>query len=185
MKAPFTGRSYSLTPLGSGEDRTQLPSTGIYSSQIRQKLNEQSIPSEPGDYILWLALPAPSLRVIGQLGAFFFPEGVYAYVGSARGAGGLAGRIQHHQSPVLQPHWHIDYLRTVAGLEAVWWTAGAERLEHRWAAALAQLPAARVIAPRFGASDCRCASHLYHFEHAPAPEDFARLAGLLPLVTRC
>ncbi len=50
---------------------------------------------------------------------------------------------------------------------------------------IVQLPAARVIAPRFGASDCRCASHLYHFEHAPAPEDFARLAGLLPLVTRC
>ncbi|MBL8145099.1 MAG: DUF123 domain-containing protein, partial [Anaerolineae bacterium] len=72
-------------------------------------MNELPFPAAPGDYILWLALREPAELTIGQLAAYYFPAGVYAYVGSARGAGGLAGRLKHHQSPVLRPHWHIDY----------------------------------------------------------------------------
>jgi len=147
------------------------------------RLAEQAFPAAPGDYILWLALREPARLTVGRLGTFDFPAGVYAYVGSARGPGGLAGRLKHHQSPVLRPHWHIDTLRAAADLESVWWTAGAERLEHRWAAALAQLPGAQLPAPRFGASDCRCDSHLYRFDTIPPLDDFARLAGVRPVVT--
>lgn len=134
-------------------------------------------PAAPGDYVLWLALDRPFRLSIGRLGAFDFPAGRYAYVGSARGPGGLSGRLKHHLAPVARPHWHADYLRAAATLEDVWWLAGDQPLEHRWAAALAELPGAEMPAPRFGASDCRCPSHLYRFEEMPALDAFARLTG--------
>lgn len=140
-------------------------------------------PAAHGDYVLWLALGESMPLVIGRLGAFDFPAGMYAYVGSARGPGGLAGRLKHHLTPVQRPHWHIDYLRAAARMEAVWWWAGDEPLEHRWAAALSQLSEAQVIVSRFGASDCRCSSHLYCFGRMPVPDDFARRVGVIPVTT--
>lgn len=120
---------------------------------------------------------------VGRLGAFSFVPGTYGYVGSARGPGGLAGRLKHHLMPARKLHWHVDYLRIVTDLETVWWWAGDERFEHRWAGALAQLPGAELAAPRFGASDCRCPGHLYVFPQIPEVADFAAFAGVRPMVT--
>lgn len=120
-----------------------------------------------GTYVLILRLTGPVSLTIGRLGQFDFPAGWYAYVGSALGAGGLGGRLKHHLAPAQRPHWHIDYLRQAATLEAVWYLASKRALEHDWASALQALPGATVPAPRFGASDCRCAAHLIRFPDRP------------------
>jgi len=116
-----------------------------------------------GGYVLVLALRRPATLRIGRLGAFHFPAGTYLYTGSALGPGGLAARLAHHRRLNPSPHWHIDYLRPQAQLCEIWSAASAERLECTWAGVLLSLPGARVIAPRFGASDCRCPAHLIYF----------------------
>lgn len=127
-----------------------------------------TLPASKGTYILILRLEEPAHLTIGKLGTFAFPAGWYAYVGSAFGPGGLRGRLKHHLAPAIKPHWHIDYLRRAAPVRAVWYHAGEAVYEHEWAAALASRAA--IPAPRFGASDCRCQTHLIHF---PEPPDFA------------
>jgi Uri superfamily endonuclease len=141
-------------------------------------MNASVFPAAPGDYVLWLDLPAAAQLTIGRLGVFDFTAGVYAYGGGARGPGGLAGRLRHHAAPAQRPHWHIDYLRAVARLTDVWWRASPTPQEHAWAHALAGLPGARLIAPRFGASDCGCPSHCYTFAAVPVLPDFAQLTGV-------
>lgn len=131
-------------------------------------------PTERGTYVLVLRLAAPARLTVGRLGAFDFPAGWYGYVGSACGPGGLRGRLAHHLAPVRRPHWHIDYLRAVAPIEAVWCSAGNAAQEHAWAAALGQLPGAAIVAPRFGASDCRCPAHLFHFATRPELQVFSK-----------
>ncbi|MCS6880158.1 MAG: GIY-YIG nuclease family protein [Oscillochloridaceae bacterium] len=120
-----------------------------------------------GTYILVLQLdrPAPGLR-IGKLGVFDFAPGLYLYVGSAFGAGGLAGRLAHHRRiEKPRPHWHIDYLRPVARLREAWTVGGPERFECRWCRALAAMPALSIPAPGFGARDSGCRSHLFYSPH--------------------
>lgn len=124
-------------------------------------------PPDKGTYILILRLDAPAHLTIGKRGAFDFPAGCYAYVGSAFGAGGLRGRLKHHLAPVTKPHWHIDYLRAAATVREVWWVASPTRYEHHWAAALIAQPKATIPVSRFGASDCQCTAHLIFFPTAP------------------
>lgn len=116
-----------------------------------------------GSYVLILALGRPTALSVGRLGAFCFPAGTYAYAGSALGPGGLAARLAHHRRLTTSAHWHIDYLRRWSQLREIWSAASNARLECAWARALLDLPGAQAIAPRFGASDCRCATHLVYF----------------------
>lgn len=140
-------------------------------------MTEAVFPRAPGTYVLWLHVATPRSLAVGRLGTFDFPAGFYGYVGSARGPGGLAGRLKHHLACAVRPHWHIDYLRAAAPACAVWWCADDEAHEHDWAAALAGLPGAFVPALRFGASDCRCDSHLYGFAALPALASFQAAGG--------
>lgn len=127
-------------------------------------------PADKGTYILIMAIAEPQTLTIGRRGTFDLPTGDYAYVGSAFGAGGLSGRLKHHLSPVTKPHWHVDYLRAVAPVQAVWYAANTTVYEHVWAHKLIGLPGAVISVPRFGASDCRCPTHLIAF---PNRLDFA------------
>jgi Uri superfamily endonuclease len=132
--------------------------------------------SAGGTYALLLRMDAPQTVRVGALGTFEFPPGWYLYVGSAHGPGGLAARTAYHQrTDKKRFHWHIDYLRAVAALAEVWSHTGPERLECPWAAAAAALPGATIVAPRFGASDCRCPSHLFYFTGQPERVEFERL----------
>lgn len=139
----------------------------------------QNFTSGKGTYILILRLSEEAAHIItGKLGAFDFPAGYYAYVGSAFGAGGLRGRLKHHLTPVKKPHWHIDYLRQSATICEIWYVASETRHEHQWADMLRVMHGAGVPAPRFGASDCTCESHLIHFSQMPDFGSFCKVAGL-------
>ncbi|MDX1613740.1 MAG: GIY-YIG nuclease family protein [Candidatus Promineifilaceae bacterium] len=138
------------------------------------------LPSHPGTYALLLHLAQTTSILIGRLGVFTFPQGAYVYVGSALGAGGLAGRLRRQLKPASSraTHWHVDYLRLHTELQSIWYRCQDRRAEHVWAQALHHLPLATIVAPRFGASDCRCPSHLYHFPQPPNPSALqARLSG--------
>lgn len=131
-------------------------------------------PAEPGSYVLLIHLAHPTRVGVGKLGAFDFPAGWYAYAGSALGPGGLAARLAHHQRPDKNLRWHIDYLLAHAKLVEIWWAVESKRKECMWASALRAIPGARVPVPNFGASDCRCLSHLVHLQQRPIFDHFAR-----------
>jgi hypothetical protein len=72
-------------------------------------------------------------------------------------------------------HWHIDYLRPAVSLQEIWFTTDPVPREHLWAEMIAGLPGAGTPIPRFGASDCRCRSHLFHFASKPSFSVYRRL----------
>ena len=126
-----------------------------------------------GVYALVLSLPTEKEIRVGRLGSFRFPAGFYLYFGSAQGPGGLRSRLERHCRMEKKLHWHIDYLRLHATLTQLWFCDTDERLECRWATAGARILDATVPAPRFGASDCRCPSHLYCYPQQPDATAFA------------
>jgi Uri superfamily endonuclease len=122
----------------------------------------------PGTYALLLHVDRSRTIIVGALGEVTFPSGWYVYVGSAHGPGGLEARLARHRRRVDKRfHWHIDYLRAVANLTEIWLSASQARQECDWAEAAAMLREASVVVPRFGASDCRCATHLFHYPQRP------------------
>ena len=118
-----------------------------------------------GTYGLMMYLPAFQALTVGRLGTHRFNRGWYIYVGSARGPGGVAARLRHHLGICATPHWHLDYLRPWTRPRLAW--AAACTREHQWAACLGALPAAVIPLAGFGASDCRCTSHLIYFPRRP------------------
>ena len=141
-----------------------------------------TFPALPGAYLLVLAAAQATTIQVGRLGHLDVTPGCYLYVGSALGAGGLRGRLRHHLHAAARPHWHVDYLRAVTELVAVWWLASPERLEHRWALALAQAPGCTIPMARFGASDCRCPAHLFYLPTLPAAAILSELLSRSPSV---
>jgi len=119
----------------------------------------------PGTYILVAHLTeAHSIRV-GRWGEFLFSRGYYLYVGSA--LGGLEGRLSRHLRAAKRPHWHIDALLEWASVSEVWYILLRERLECAWARALARIEGLAPFEVPFGASDCRCPTHLFYTPTAP------------------
>ena len=128
-----------------------------------------------GSYIIILYLNGDKKIQIGRLGRLSFTRGFYAYAGSAFGPGGLISRLNHHLRPTSKPHWHIDYLRRKTSLVEVWISQRKDRQEHLWATRLGDLSRTASPIAKFGCSDCKCATHLYHFPQQPSFEIFASL----------
>jgi len=118
------------------------------------------VPALPGTYVLQVRVRHARRIRIGALGSLDFCPGLYLYVGSALGPGGLRSRIAHHRSVGHRSRWHMDYLRRYATLPGAWVWPGPSRLECRWAGQLRDLPGLRTMGPGFGSSDCHCPSHL-------------------------
>jgi Uri superfamily endonuclease len=113
-----------------------------------------------GDYVLLLRV-ADLLQIeVGRSGEMDIPSGWAVYLGSARGPGGLKARLARHLKPAGQKraHWHIDYLNAAVPIEEIWWLPNERRRECRWADITSQI--GQPVAG-FGASDCRCESHLF------------------------
>lgn len=122
----------------------------------------------PGTYVLMLHVATAQTVDVGRLGTLNVRQATYAYVGSAFGPGGVHARVRRHWEGAAAPHWHIDYLRGVARLDRVWYTYDPERRECTWAQALRALPGAAIPMEGFGASDCRCTTHLLAWTHPPS-----------------
>ncbi len=128
----------------------------------------RDLPAIAGAYLLWLPLARPLALTAPKPGAQLAP-GVYLYLGSANGPGGLRARVARHLRPDKRPRWHVDQLTVAAGgrARALTWPGGSE---CAWRAAV-QATGARVPVPRFGASDCRrCPAHLLRLDDA-GPDD--------------
>lgn len=133
-----------------------------------------AVPARSGAYVLVLRLERAERIEVGRLGEIPFEAGWYLYAGSARGPGGLAGRLGRHFRDERRTHWHVDHLRERARLVEAWYATGDAACEHVWASVLDGLRGVGLAARRFGASDCRCAGHLFHARSRPARERFAR-----------
>jgi Uri superfamily endonuclease len=137
------------------------------------------LPPLPGSYALALRLQRTRTLTVGRLGRFEFRAGTWLYVGSARGPGGLRARVGRHWLGPARSRWHIDYLRRAAApLGAAVRQADAS-LECRWAARLADAPHWTSGPEGFGASDCRCPTHLFEWTTTGGPTVADGLAGVL------
>ncbi len=101
--------------------------------------------------------------LVGKLGCISFPKAFYAYVGSAMN--GFEARLAHYLKDNKKPHWHIDYLLKEAKVSEIilcpsesFALQGGLRGECFLARALAT---EFQSIPGFGATDCKCKSHLY------------------------
>ena len=140
-------------------------------TQERETLD---LPSQLGTYALLLEATAKQEVPIGKLGVLHVMPGIYVYVGSALGPGGLAARVGRHVRREKPRRWHIDYLRAAAEVEEVWFMTDKSYQECLWACVLGTLPGASMPLAGFGASDCCCPSHLCFFGLPPYLADFRK-----------
>jgi Uri superfamily endonuclease len=157
-----------------GSDCIDFLTRQIALTTMPVMLNEmiETIPAEPGSYLLWLHSLQTQDLIVGRLGRFNFPSGDYFYLGSAQGSGGLRTRLGRHLLGSGNPHWHIDHLRAATqvrgfGYQIKLAEPDAEPhlpLECVWSQKLAALSEVNLPVPGFGASDCRsgCTAHLVH-----------------------
>jgi endonuclease-3 len=121
-----------------------------------------------GTYTLVLERDEDATITVGALGPREFPEGWYAYTGSALGSGGF-GRIDRHRAVAAGEndtrHWHVDYLLgdqattvdTVVRTEADIECAVATRVDGPTVEGFGHVTG-------FGCSDCDCSTHLTYHE---------------------
>ena len=107
-------------------------------------------------------LPAPAVISAGSLGEMSLDEGHYLYCGSAQA--GLMPRLARHMRPDKQRHWHIDHLTGAGQAIGALTVRGGKETECRLAALIGSFPGVVPSGHRFGSSDCRCSTHLFHLK---------------------
>ena len=118
-----------------------------------------SLPAGPGAYVLILEVERALPVRIAKLPRIHLPPGRYAYVGSAKGPGGIRARIRRHLRPRKKAHWHVDHLTAAAAVSAVVVHPGAEECDI--VDGLLAEHGTTTPVEGFGSSDCkRCAAHL-------------------------
>jgi len=132
--------------------------------------------SSPGTYAVILENHSRAVVEVGRWGQLAIEPGYYVYVGSAFGPGGVAARVLRHCRISRRKHWHIDYLRECVEPVGAWCSYDRERIEHRWAQALADMGWMSPV-PGFGCSDCGCLSHLFYTTRLPDQDCFERAVG--------
>jgi histidyl-tRNA synthetase len=123
-----------------------------------------------GSYILEIVLKR-SLKVSIRGRSHVLPIGTYAYCGSAKGPGGIRARVARHSRMGKKPHWHVDQVTSVVGVEHAWFSETLSECEL--VSLLKDQTTTIVPAPGFGSSDCRvCPAH---FMQVPESFDFSIL----------
>jgi len=120
-----------------------------------------------GLYQLVVKLEETRVITVGRHGRYSFPAGYYVYTGSAMQ--GLESRIARHLRKTKRMRWHIDYLVQYGQIIAVKRYCNGLS-ECKLNGMVEKLPGSRIIAQGFGSSDCRCSTHLFHFQRNPAQE---------------
>jgi len=114
--------------------------------------------TEKGTYTLLIRVEEPTEIEVGALGDVRFDDALYAYTGSAFGAGGLS-RVERHarvdSGENGARHWHVDYLLGAEETVLVGAYTTPDDAEDEIARAIQG-----DAVPRFGASDSPCNSHL-------------------------
>ena len=113
-------------------------------------------------YQLCIDVKRPVRLQVGRLGLFLFPAGRYIYTGSAKR--NFEARIARHMRKEKTLRWHIDWLLSAPGVTVATVARSCKdecmlnQRAHR----------GKIVAPGFGASDCRngCGSHLLYFGKA-------------------
>jgi len=127
---------------------------------------------DKGIYLLVFKIKNKEKLKIGNLGERIFKKGFYVYVGSAMNS--LSKRINRHLRKNKKLKWHIDYLlQKGENLKAIP-IRSFEKRECEIAKELSLI--SQKIIPDFGASDCKCNSHLFYFSYNPLEkEEFQKL----------
>jgi Uri superfamily endonuclease len=115
-----------------------------------------------GVYVLIITV-SRSIRVkVGALGSVNFERGFYAYVGSAQN--NLEKRVSRHLRRAKRKFWHIDYLleNEAAKVLKVFYIEAGKPSECETARRIGDVS---VPVESFGASDCRCKSHLFKLDN--------------------
>lgn len=146
----------------------------------RDQIQIAELPNEKGSYLLVFSLEKPKTVIIPRFKLVSLQPGLYGYIGSACGPGGLCGRLKHHLLPPHHPHWHIDWLRPALDWVGILYTLQNTPMECRWVQKLIGQVGAACPIPGFGASDCRngCCAHLVFSPKISALADWH--AALLP-----
>ena len=116
-----------------------------------------------GIYQLLIHLPKNVSIVIGKKERLRFPKGYYVYTGSARN--GLEKRIERHLKKNKKHFWQIDYLLDFASIKEIFLFTNGKFDECVLNLKLLEKPEAKIIMPKFGASDCP--ADLIFFEKMP------------------
>ncbi len=112
-----------------------------------------------GTYLLEFSLSREITFKVKSGRVYTLPQGLYIYVGSAFGPGGIPSRLFRHLRRDKKRHWHLDFVTTssyftplkvlvIPGL----------RVECQVASLVTPLC---LPISSFGSSDCRCPSHLF------------------------
>lgn len=115
-----------------------------------------------GIYILTILIHKNLKLEMGALGKIKFKKGTYVYVGSAQN--NLEKRIGRHLKKDKPKFWHIDYLLSNVNTEVLKvYYKEAEKLDECKIAK--KMSAQSLPIKGFGASDCKCLSHLFKIEN--------------------
>ena len=139
------------------------------------------IPGCSGTYLLFLTVNNDFQTKIGSLGIMEFKSGIYVYIGSALGSGGLRGRINRHLSDEKKIFWHIDYFLKDSNVlvSALAWIESSEKLECQIINSIMNNESNMLILiPKFGSSDSKCKSHLIHTDFSDIKQLIMRLSKL-------
>jgi Uri superfamily endonuclease len=128
-----------------------------------------------GTYILVIKILTRSSVNIGALGELFFDKGYYLYVGSAMGEGStsLINRLKRHLLPSTHKkiHWHIDYLLKDPNSSIITIYLIPSQVSLECIIAQEFQKKSDDIILNFGASDCDCQTHLFHFRKYASLEE--------------
>ncbi|MEM3980939.1 MAG: GIY-YIG nuclease family protein [Ignisphaera sp.] len=117
-----------------------------------------------GIYTLILEIEEDICTNIGSLGRICLLKGVYGYVGSAKGLGGIEARVKHHLIKDKKKHWwHIDYLtsRKEVAIKCVVYAKTLDIGEEDIVGYFSRSSCWSIAVPRFGSTDKNSSSHLF------------------------
>jgi len=117
-----------------------------------------NLPEKKGTYCIVFRFNSFSFATRGRK-RFSLKEGLYVYVGSAFGTGGLRGRILRHLKKDKPKHWHFDFITTHPSFEPLEiWLFEEQKVECKVASLIGET--AEPV-NGFGSTDCSCSSHLF------------------------
>ena len=157
---------------------------------MSEKSIEGKLTSEKGLYILDIVNKTRTTNKIGSLGEIEFPYGLYFYIGSALGPGGIKERVKRHLRDEKKKHWHIDYFLALPDTTIlnVWGLPNNDMSECEIAETIRKTHTETEISTikNFGSSDCNCEGHLlylHEFSLKIIYEQFVKL-GFKVIFTR-